>query len=230
MIRSIIYGDADECFEGAKEHLFRISGISNERKNTKHLRDIATITYQKGKKGLNLKAITVEYDNSIFNNHRIEVNNHILHCNYFNNIEKDKVKKVVFYLLTVGRCNNDNPKDLKNGIYADMWGTSFIETFGEKLQEKLMNEFKNDGLFLSNNFGPGYFGMSVLASLDIYRIVNGGEIGVNISETGLLLPEKSCSGIYFEFKELVEIPSECRDCLGNPSGCSYCNVKNRRNI
>ena len=115
---------------------------------------------------------------------------------------------------------------IMNQLFADLWGSSFTEA-GRRL---LLSRLEGEGA-LSEEFGPGFYGMESIQMKEVGKILDTGRIGVEVRESGILVPIKSCGGISFRVGEgYLRLSSECADCRGNRSGCSQCSVRINLNL
>ncbi len=81
-------------------------------------------------------------------------------------------------------------------------------------------------LCLSDSFGPGYYGMKTQDTIKLLALLEGDAIGVTCRESGVMVPLKSCTGIYLVTDSTAPLPDlECETCLGNTGNCRLCNVR-----
>jgi hypothetical protein len=102
-------------------------------------------------------------------------------CNGFENIPDAIIKKVFFYIVTVGECTSDQNDDIMTQLYADIWGTAYTEAARDYVKNRILSDLIREfpgqlgnGLFLSETFGPGFYGMDVLQSIDLFTLLEGG--------------------------------------------------------
>lgn len=116
-------------------------------------------------------------------------------------------------------------------LYADIWGTNYVDAsmsiLQKKIEEDMRETFAGAGeVYLSCEFGPGYFGMPVSDSQKIMKIIDGEQIGIRVKESGLIIPQKSCMGFFFVYNRPgITAEAECIRCRGNSKGCEFCRIR-----
>jgi len=142
-------------------------------------------------------------------------------CNGFSQVDPEVVEGACIYILTAGDFDMDDRPVLEQ-VYAYIWGTAFTDAAREYLKHEILGYKK-----VSDAFGPGFYGMDMTQMQDLAALADAHQIGVDVKQSGLLVPLKSCAGIYFEVTDdYRKMKKECGDCWGNPSGCSMCNIAN----
>ncbi|WP_027399807.1 hypothetical protein [Anaerovorax odorimutans] len=146
--------------------------------------------------------------------------------NYFNQF---KVNGILIYLLTIGDLKKTQDMKLLEQYYIDAWGSAYVEAAHDVLKAeliKIFNNKKDQHCYVSEPFGPGYFGINVRDTKKLYNLLNHEYLNLKISEAGMMNPEKSCSGFYMISNEDISLPEDnCAYCkaIGN---CEYCRKKN----
>ena len=156
-----------------------------------------------------------------------------LHFDYLSQIPQEAIEGVYCYMLTAGEICSEASIDIMDQIYLDMWGTSYIETGVSYLTEehirKEMKERFGEGVSLSPSFGPGYFGMPVEEMKFFFTVLDGAEIGVALTDSGVMVPQKSCVGFYLVYNRGdIQVDSSCKTCLGNAGGCRFCSIRREK--
>ena len=133
-------------------------------------------------------------------------------------------------MLTAGECYFSSEENIMDFLYADIWGTNYVEAGIQLLTEKIEADMKErlpqQQTYLSEEFGPGYFGMPVIESRKFFNILDGDLIHVRVKESGLMIPQKTCTGLYLVFNRPdIKAEPECLRCRGNASGCQFCAIK-----
>ncbi len=154
-------------------------------------------------------------------------------CNAFSQLQIGSIAGIYPYILTIGEIKTKS-KSASDQLFADIWGTSFIDAARDLLQkwiEKHLREKHNqNSAVVSSSFGPGFYGMTVTAVSDFFQLLDGRKIGVELTESGILLPVKSCTGFYIAaHHEWALPPGDCLSCLGNAGGCDFCKNNPKRN-
>ena len=145
-------------------------------------------------------------------------------------IPEECVEGIYFYMLTAGECYFSSEENIMDFLYADIWGTNYvdagIELMTDKLKEDMEKRFEGRQVYLSEEFGPGYFGMPVIESKKFFRVLDADAIGVWVKDSGLMIPQKTCAGLYLVLNRPgIKAEPECMRCHGNASGCQFCAVR-----
>lgn len=137
---------------------------------------------------------------------------------YFN---RPSSQKLLVYLLTIGPLPAKDPDGMLEAFYVDAWGSAYVEAAHDVFKKRLQRIYGSD-LFVSEPFGPGYYGIHIEQTREIFQILNGSTIGMTLTDGGMMLPEKSCSGFYVISNEDVALPKDsCESCLSGHN-CRFC--------
>ena len=226
-----------DVFQEARDHFIHICGFSDKGQKKLNMLNDGLECRIKGLAGLKIRAIIGTADSSVYHNQKIMVEHKEFRCKAFERIQDRFVKKIYFYILTVGECNCALEDEIVNRLYADIWGTAYTEAARDYVKNRILNDLIREfpgqlgnGLFLSETFGPGFYGMDVLQSIDLFTLLEGRRIGMEVRESGILVPLKSCSGIFLAVTDPKALPHpDCRDCLGNAVSCSFCRLRENKN-
>lgn len=150
-------------------------------------------------------------------------------CRAFERVDTSRLPLAIPYVLTAGDCRSEMEAVL-DLVYEDLWGTALVDAGREALGEHLGRSLAGapGGLRLSPSFGPGYFGMPLEAIGSIAGLLPTEAIEVRINRGGMLIPQKSCAGIFLAgAAEAAELPVACASCgLGDSTaGCRYCRIR-----
>ncbi len=86
-------------------------------------------------------------------------------------------------------------KDIVHTYMADAIGSVIAEAAVEYITDKIRVEASTEGLYISNNYSPGYCGWSVAEQKSIFTLLPEGFCGVSLNDSCLMHPIKSVSGI-----------------------------------
>lgn len=233
MTARILYFDEQEVYPLAEERFIKTCGFNLDTEKHKRMFLMGQNVRESGKKGINIRAVLSFYDGSCYKNHAIAAENRLLQCNFFYQIPDEIVRGIYFYMLTVGECLFSSEENIMDFLYADIWGTNYVDSamhLLRKIIEEDMEENLGEDVVLSEEFGPGYFGMSMGDSKVFMEILQGGRIGVTIRPSGLMIPQKSCTGLFLAIDKNYNLryEKECARCSGNKQGCKFCRVRLER--
>lgn len=124
------------------------------------------------------------------------------------NIEKD-IKK---YSCT----------ELTKGIIIDSCATTAIEEVCDRVQNEIENNILKNGQYLTFRYSPGYGDLSIEKNTEILTILNGQkEIGLTITNIGIMIPRKSVIAIIgITDKKVEQDKTSCSTCK-NKSKCKF---------
>ena len=101
-------------------------------------------------------------------------------------------------------------------------GAAMVEAWCDEINEKIIAEAQEDGLYARPRFSPGYGNFPLETQKDFERILMmHKKIGVSLSESLLMTPTKSVTAVIGLSKEKLPcIKSGCEICLKNDT-CEY---------
>jgi hypothetical protein len=109
-------------------------------------------------------------------------------------------------------------KRLLQASVLDAIGSVAVENVANIVQEKIRKEACEQGYVISRRFSPGYCDWTIRQQTEVFRAMNGNNAGVQLTESLLMVPQKSISGI-------IGIgTSQSRVDRYNP--CTTCNKQN----
>lgn len=121
--------------------------------------------------------------------------------------------------------NDDQNLDMLEQFYLDTWMTAILDSARDWLQNDLrefLSEKEEKPIFISEAFGPGFYGIGMDEIPKILEQVDGSQIGINWTGRALY-PPKSNVGYYLAYDEEREWKSrDCRNCLSGHKNCIFC--------
>lgn len=173
---------------------------------------------------ITIRAVLEYYDEISLEGKVLKVAGRKLSCMYFEKTGEEKLPKAVFaYALTTGTW--PVRESITEEFFIDTWGSAMTEASSAILRDQIRS-MTPAGCSISPELGPGYYGMPSEESSVILSITGAFLIGVDSLESGMLLPQKSCCGIYAVYEgDPPAAPAACAYCKGSRQGCSFCNHK-----
>lgn len=146
------------------------------------------------------------------------------------------VKKIIFsqikkageaalFLCTAGPDIGEWSKKLMSegetfkGYVVDVVGSEVVETAMDRIQDSLEEEMKQKDLFITNRYSPGYCGWEVSEQQKLFSFFPQDFCSVKLSDTSLMYPVKSVSGVIGIGKEVSKKNYPCRFC--DDRNCIY---------
>ena len=111
------------------------------------------------------------------------------------------------FILTLGDKIDAELAMLNQGDFADAYfldGVASAITDGllQVLKQELQAEAKKRSCSLGGRFSPGYARWELREQKKIFSILSAEDIGVSLSDTYFMVPQKSLSGVFgFKFEE-----------------------------
>ena len=172
----------------------------------------------------------------IFNNLRIDPENKAIEINdvRFNvkNIVFSQIKRsgsAVLFLCTAGEeigirsRKAMKERDLLKGYVYDVVGSEIVEAAADLMQNELSNTAAAGGLKITNRYSPGYCGWSVSEQHKLFKLMPYNYCGIRLTESALMDPVKSVSGIIGIGKDVKLNPYTCKMC--DMTECIYRRMK-----
>lgn len=111
------------------------------------------------------------------------------------------------FVLTVGdRIDAEMaklaPQDFTEAYFLDGVASAMTDGLLQLLKRDLREEAARRGCALAYRFSPGYARWDLQEQEKIFKLLRGEEIGISLSETYFMLPQKSLSGV-FGFKPVA---------------------------
>jgi len=138
-------------------------------------------------------------------------------------------EKIAVFACTAGHEISDWSKklmaegDLAMGYIVDVVGSEVVETAVDKIQFMLSEQMTAAGLKISNRFSPGYCSWNVSEQHKLFSLLPDNFCSIKLSNTALMYPIKSVSGIIGIGKNISFNSYTCKTC--DMQNCLY---RNRR--
>lgn len=106
---------------------------------------------------------------------------------------------------------------------ADAIGSLAVESAMDRVARELARRAAMEGLSVTNRYSPGYCGWNVSEQQKLFRLLPPGFCGVKLTESSLMQPIKSVSGIVGLGREVRQVPYTCRRC--DQDACLYRRIR-----
>lgn len=103
--------------------------------------------------------------------------------------------------------------DMVDRYILDCIGSEIAERTADKMQETLETEAGQKGYKITNRYSPGYCGWDVVEQHQLFPLLGNETCGVQLTDSGLMYPIKSVSGI-------IGLGTEVKR---KEYGCALCN-------
>ncbi len=115
--------------------------------------------------------------------------------------------------------------DLLRGYVYDIIGSEVVENAADRMQEELKRATSETGKTITNRFSPGYCGWDVAEQHKLFSFFRDNFCGITLTESALMNPVKSVSGIIGIGKDVRYAPYQCNLC--DDKNCLYRNRKTK---
>jgi cobalamin-dependent methionine synthase I len=88
-----------------------------------------------------------------------------------------------------------NEGDMLKGYVYDLFGSLVVEKAMDVIQASLKNEMSLQGDYITNRYSPGYCGWNVAQQKELFSLLPKEFDFVQLTESCLMLPIKSVSGL-----------------------------------
>jgi hypothetical protein len=140
-----------------------------------------------------------------------------------------KSDSLAFFLCTAGpepgartRKAMTEGDPLKGYIY-DMLGSITVDAAADLMQAELEKETVSSGKKITNRYSPGYCGWHVSEQHKLFRLLPDNFCGIRLTDSALMEPVKSISGIIGIGKNVRYIKNTCSLC--EMKKCTYRDLK-----
>ena len=133
--------------------------------------------------------------------------------------------QVALFLCTAGedftRMTNalNEQGDIMEAYILDAIGSLTVEKAMDKIQENLKNDFFKQHIKISNRYSPGYCNWPLSDQTALFELIGENSTGIQLSDSCLMTPRKSISGIIGIGQHLIHHKYRCEICTN--TSCIY---------
>lgn len=102
--------------------------------------------------------------------------------------------------------------DLMEGYIMDVIGSMSVESAIDKIQDQFEYELTNQGTKMANRYSPGYCGWALTEQKLFFAMFPKNHCGISLSDSCLMDPVKSVSGIIAFGTNVKKMAYECQLC------------------
>ena len=110
-------------------------------------------------------------------------------------------EKVAFFITTAGKTIWEKSEKLLkgddpvSGYVYDILGSAIADAAADRMQSFLKEEAERQGEKITNRYSPGYCNWSVADQHKLFSLFRGSTCGVLLTDSALMYPVKSISGV-----------------------------------
>ncbi len=125
---------------------------------------------------------------------------------------------IVFFAVTAGPEIEKHAHSLMSekhaleGLVADLVGSEMAESMANYIHQTIIEKMAYEGLKTTNRYSPGYCGWNVSDQQQLFTLLGEENCGIHLTDSSLMLPIKSVSGIIGAGKEVKYQDYACSRC------------------
>lgn len=137
----------------------------------------------------------------------------------------NKASFISIFLCTAGSFFTEKTKELNQegnimeAYILDVIGSLTVKCAMDKIQQVLSDEMRTRGLNVSNRYSPGYCNWNLAEQKKLFLSLGEHSVKISLSESCLMIPEKSISGIIGIGENIRKLEYDCKICNNNT--CIY---------
>ena len=208
----------------------KVLGYTEENSEA-HFSDLIGKALKEAEEVCSIKAEYRIFDDVIFNdiNKTVSVNNLTFDIKKIVYGQLKKSESAALFLCTageeIGNMSRQAMKagDLLEGYIYDVVGSEIVEAAADLMQTELEKTMASDGKKITNRFSPGYCGWDVAGQKKLFQLLPGTYCGIRLTDSALMDPEKSVSGMIGIGNNVRHLPYTCNIC--DMKDCIYRRTK-----
>lgn len=177
---------------------------------------------------LNCGFVRINSGDIVVNGSDIHIDDTVFHTKNIVSTPLKKMKEAVLFVGTIGHefdtwsKNTFNDGDPLGGYIIDLIGSELAESTADWIENKIVSMANIENKKCSNRYSPGYCGWNVSEQHKLFSFLPENFCGISLTETALMKPHKSVSGIIGISEDIIRREYPCDVC--NVSHC----YKNRK--
>lgn len=191
-----------------------------ENSISEEIQNIVAELYLEAKNYVDLRCgyVILEDVNTIVKGGQIILNDVVLNTERIISVPLKKMKKVVLFVATIGprfdvwSKSTFESGDVFSGYVIDLIGSELAESLADYVEKLIVDESKLKNMNCSNRYSPGYCGWSVSDQHKLFSFLPKGFCGISLTESSLMKPHKSVSGIIGIGESIKRMEYPCQVC------------------
>jgi hypothetical protein len=133
--------------------------------------------------------------------------------------------RLALFICTAGKMFTDmshayqSHDDFLEAFVVESIGSATVENAMDKIQKRLQAEMESEGLLITNRYSPGYCEWPLVGQKALFAMIGDNDTCITLTDSCLMQPIKSVSGIIGIGEEVKEQPYGCAIC--GSSTCVY---------
>lgn len=220
---------ASELYNRAYEYLSTYAGMRRLEQDGKieELRmqqSEAELAYQNEFAKSFLHMNLQSFDRTCVKDGYFQFGEHRFNCSVLNRIPQSVVAGGYFVSFHAPTSAGEKQLSLLSQYYIENWQNALLDAGRDWARAYIQRkESVRRAHYVTDSFGPGFYGMPVECLSDLVTLSNAGAVGVTVSQEGHMLPAKSIVAIYLVLQKPLDfVIEDCSSCIGNDAGCQSC--------
>jgi hypothetical protein len=162
----------------------------------------------------------------------LEISDLELNTNKIISLQLKKASHIALFVGTIGdKIEKLSDLLFKNGdpfegYITNLIGSEATESVAHFIHETIRNQMQDSGYSITNRFSPGYCDWNVAEQFKLFGFFPDNACNVLLTDSALMIPVKSISGIIGIGKDVNFKPYPCQKCTRE--NCIYNNTKSDR--
>jgi len=129
-----------------------------------------------------------------------------------------KSSQIFIFACTIGpKVEQFSKEQMQKGnpleaCIIDLIGSEMVESLADFLQNEIQNKVAVTGMGVTNRFSPGYCNWDIKAQHCLFKLLKGNHCNIQLTDSSLMVPIKSVSGIFGVGPGLKKDGYKCRLC------------------
>ena len=236
MMENIVFNYKEELLaDMANVYFDSMCGFTKEKPKAVAMKGQASKLKEEIKEKIQVRGIYSTYTNENLSDGKLIINGIDFSFQRLSIIDKSSVIKIIPYILSAGNYELEDSCSMLDKFYADTYGTAYVDAGRDELKRELLEKEKEElsgqgrrDIFISDSIGPGFYGIDTSKVGDFFKILDGDKIEVKANDYNVILPVKSCVGIFIIVDNPNLLPDyDCMSCTTKDINCTFCRRKDR---
>ena len=147
-------------------------------------------------------------------------------CGYLKNS-----RYAALFVCTAGKLYTELSKqlnergDFMEAFIVDAIGSLTVEKAMDSIQQQLGDSLQRESLHITNRYSPGYCNWALIEQQTLFGLIGDNPVGISLSESSLMSPVKSVSGMIGIGAEVTQRGYRCQAC--RDMNCIYRKITNK---
>ena len=197
-------------------------------------KEIISNAYDKFFSGKKIQVLLKQIDESVATSEGFVFGEDKIKCNALEkmNVADGDIEGIYLYTFGIKEIDEKELKDssLLEKYYVECLMVAATDVLREWLRKYIERKHSvRHKKYVTDSFGPGFYGMDISAVPKLVKIAGGEKVGVSVDENGNMHPVKSCIGLYLVTKkEYAARIKDCAFCIGSKGSCAFCRGNRNR--